>query len=106
MRAGPYIRRYVGRIKERYPVLRKHPVLFWLLLPVILLLMKGITALGFGTFLVVISGFLDERFNIEVPKYIVAIVLGIFLILLIALIYRIFISKRREKKDAENEYHK
>jgi hypothetical protein len=90
------IRKHVGRIKARYPVFRKYPLLLWLLLPVILLIWKGITALGFGTVLVVISGFLYERYNMQIPKYLVAIALFVFLFLLIWLIYRIFFYKSSE----------
>ena len=88
------IRRHIGRIKERYPVFRRYPILFWLFLPVLLLLMKGITALGFGTILVVITGFLDERLNMEVPKFLVAVAMVLVIGLLAGLIYRIFYFKR------------
>ena len=100
MRGVPDIKKYVKKIRARYPVFRKYPALLWLLLPVILLIWKGITALGFGTVLVVISGFLYERYNMMIPKYLVAIVLFVFLFLLIWLIYRVFFFKKRNRSES------
>lgn len=89
MGKGLNLKNRIDRLKKKYPLFKKYPFLLWLLLPLVLILLKGIQALGFGTLLVFISGFLKEKLDIEVSNLIIALILGILLYLFIFLIYRI-----------------
>jgi hypothetical protein len=96
---GLKLKSRIDRIKEKYPVFKKHPFLFWLLLPLILLALKGVQTLGFGTLLVVISNYLKNKLDIEVSNVIIALILGILLGALVYLVYRLVrrIKNRRGK---------
>jgi hypothetical protein len=87
----------IDRIKEKYPVFKKHPFLFWLLLPLILLALKGVQMLGFGTLLVVISNYLKDKLDIEVSNLIIALIMGVLIAALVYLVYRLvrLIKNRR-----------
>ena len=92
----------IDRLKGRYPLFKRYPFLIWLLLPLFLILLKGVQAVGFGTLLVVISGFLKDKLNIEVSNLIIALVLGVLLWLLIYMVYRIvrYIKKNRKRQQS------
>ena len=92
---GFKLRNRIDRIKEKYPVFKKHPFLLWLFLPLILIALKGVQALGFGTLLVVISNYLKQELDIEVSNLIIALILGVLLASLVYLIYRLVKRFRR-----------
>jgi hypothetical protein len=82
-----HIKKQIRQIKEKYPFLKKHPVLFWLLLPVLFFSLKVTIAVLFGSFLV-------EVLNIAVPDWIIVMILAILLYLLIFIIYRLLKSRK------------
>jgi len=91
MGMGFHIKKRIAQIKEKFPLLKKYPLLFWLLLPVLFIALKGIGAVLFG-------GILVKILNIEVPDWIVVLVLAILLYLLIYLIYRLLCSRKNRSK--------
>jgi hypothetical protein len=96
MGRGLRLKERIDRIKEKYPVFKKHPILLWLLLPVFLIALKGLQTLGFGTLLVVISNYLKAKLNIEVSNLLIALILGILLASVIYFIYRLVKHIRKQ----------
>ncbi len=74
-----YLKKYMVKIREKYPIFRKYPVLFTISIPFLFFLIK----LALAPFFLLISHFLKNKFDIEVSIALLTIILWVTISVLV-----------------------
>jgi len=90
------LKKRMDKAREKFPLLRKYPLLLWLSLPLLWIIYKLLTVFVFGSLAALVTGYLKNNYDIEVPGWLMGTALFLILFLLIVLIIRLIRSKRKD----------
>ena len=89
-----YLKKYMVKIRAKYPIFRKYPILFTISSPILFFLIKLI----FAPVFLLICHFLKNKFNIEVSILLLTVILWVTISVLVLSILIIKRMRSIEKK--------